>query len=75
MVVVHSQEKKSKIIINADDFGLTIGVNRAIAELVNAGTVTSVSVMTNMPHYREIRDLKKVDPDGFFSIRPRFWAG
>ncbi len=35
----------SRLIVNADDFGLTSGVNRAIAELHAAGLVTSSSLM------------------------------
>jgi hopanoid biosynthesis associated protein HpnK len=34
-----------RLIVNADDFGLTAGVNRAIAELHAAGVVTSTSLM------------------------------
>ena len=34
-----------RLIVNADDFGLTAGVNRAIAELHAAGLVTSTSLM------------------------------
>ena len=35
----------AQLIVNADDFGLTPGVNRAIAELHHAGVVTSASLM------------------------------
>jgi len=35
----------SRLIINADDFGLTGGVNRAVAELHGAGIVTSTTLM------------------------------
>ena len=35
----------SRLIINADDFGLTSGVNRAIAELHQAGVLTSATLM------------------------------
>ena len=35
----------SRLIINADDFGLTAGVNRAIRELHAAGALTSASLM------------------------------
>ncbi len=35
----------SRLIINADDFGLTAGINRAIAELHRAGLLTSASLM------------------------------
>jgi predicted glycoside hydrolase/deacetylase ChbG (UPF0249 family) len=34
-----------RLIINADDFGLTSGVNRAIAELHHAGVLTSTTLM------------------------------
>ena len=36
-----------RLIINADDFGMTAGVNRAIAETHRAGLVTSATVMAN----------------------------
>ncbi|HZQ44196.1 MAG TPA: ChbG/HpnK family deacetylase [Acidobacteriaceae bacterium] len=36
-----------RLIINADDFGLTGGVNRAIAELHDAGAVTSATLMAS----------------------------
>ncbi len=47
-----------KLIINADDFGITEKVNRAIFDLVDEGLLSSTTVMTNMPYYEEIQDLK-----------------
>lgn len=35
----------SRLIINADDFGLTKGINRSIAELHRAGVLTSATLM------------------------------
>jgi chitin disaccharide deacetylase len=35
----------ARLIINADDFGVTCGVNRAIAELHRAGALTSATLM------------------------------
>jgi hopanoid biosynthesis associated protein HpnK len=35
----------SRLIVNADDFGLTAGVNRAIVELHRAGVLTSATLM------------------------------
>jgi len=35
----------TRLIINADDFGLTSGVNRAVAELHQAGLLTSATLM------------------------------
>jgi len=36
-----------RLIINADDFGLTEGINRAIAECHDTGVVTSTTLMAN----------------------------
>jgi hopanoid biosynthesis associated protein HpnK len=36
-----------RLIINADDFGLTMGVNRAIVEAHQQGAVTSATIMAN----------------------------
>jgi len=36
-----------RLIINADDFGLTLGVNRAIVEAHSGGVVTSATLMAN----------------------------
>src|SRR6201996_7768591 len=41
----------SRLIINADDFGLTRGVNRAIAELHQAGALTSATLMATGPAF------------------------
>ena len=38
----------SRLIVNADDFGLTAGVNRAIAELHRDGVLTSASLMARV---------------------------
>ena len=42
-----------RLIINADDFGLTHGVNRAIAESHARGVVTSTTLMANSRAYDE----------------------
>ncbi len=47
-----------RIIINADDFGITKGVNKAISELADARVLTSTAVMTNMPYYKDVLALK-----------------
>ncbi len=50
-----------RLIVNADDFGLSPGVSRGIAEAMASGIVTSTSVMVNMPDWRDtvarLRDL------------------
>jgi chitin disaccharide deacetylase len=46
-----------KIIINADDFGMTKSVNRAIFEIAKVGSLTSTTVMVNMPYAHEAKEL------------------
>jgi chitin disaccharide deacetylase len=40
-----------RLIINADDFGLAPGVNRAIVELQQAGALTSTTLMATGPYF------------------------
>src|ERR1700729_307855 len=40
-----------RLILNADDFGLTAGINRAIGELHAAGALTSATLMANGPAF------------------------
>jgi predicted glycoside hydrolase/deacetylase ChbG (UPF0249 family) len=44
-----------RLIVNADDFGLTAGVDRGIARAAAAGAVTSVSVLANLADPRRSR--------------------
>src|SRR5437773_182915 len=50
-----------RLVVNADDFGLSTGVNRGILEAHAAGVVSSVSVLVNTPGWtdalRRLRDL------------------
>ena len=46
-----------RLIINADDFGLTAGVNRAIAEAHERGIVTSTTLMANSRAFDEAAGL------------------
>lgn len=41
----------ARLILNADDFGLTPGINRAIGELNSAGAITSATLMANGPAF------------------------
>jgi predicted glycoside hydrolase/deacetylase ChbG (UPF0249 family) len=41
----------ARLIVNADDFGLTPGINRAIGELHAAGVLTSATLMANGPAF------------------------
>ncbi|HEY5028991.1 MAG TPA: ChbG/HpnK family deacetylase, partial [Candidatus Angelobacter sp.] len=51
-----------RLIVNADDFGLTAGVNRAIAESNRAGVVTSTTLMANAQASEAAIDLAKAQP-------------
>jgi len=46
-------EPVRRLIINADDFGLTPGINRAIAEAQERGIVTSATLMANSHAFDE----------------------
>lgn len=39
-----------KLIINADDFGISEGISKGIVDAANFGTVLSTSLMSNMPY-------------------------
>jgi predicted glycoside hydrolase/deacetylase ChbG (UPF0249 family) len=47
------QNEQTHLILNADDFGLTPGVNRSILELNAAGALTSATLMANGAAFRE----------------------
>jgi len=51
-----------RIIVNADDFGLTAGVNRAIIELHQAGVLTSTTLMARAAAAEEAIDLARSTP-------------
>ena len=50
-----------KIIITADDYGMSKGVNEAIDAGIEAGLITSTNVMTNMEYYKEAKKLREKD--------------
>ncbi|MGA7158664.1 MAG: ChbG/HpnK family deacetylase [Acidobacteriaceae bacterium] len=43
----------ARLILNADDFGLTLGINRAISELHAAKALTSATLMANGPGFND----------------------
>jgi predicted glycoside hydrolase/deacetylase ChbG (UPF0249 family) len=51
-----------RLIINADDFGLTTGINRAIAELHRAGALTSATLMATGPAFLHAVEIAKANP-------------
>jgi len=50
------------LIVNADDFGYSHGVNRGIAEAHDRGIVTAASLMVNAPGAREAAALARARP-------------
>ncbi len=52
-----------RLIINADDFGLTAGVNRAIVEGHEHGVISSTTVMANGAAFAEAFDLAQSRPE------------
>jgi len=51
-----------RLILNADDFGLTAGVNRAIVELHRAGALTSATLMARAAATEEAIELALATP-------------
>ena len=51
-----------RLIVNADDFGLTSGVNRAIFELHQAGLVTSATIMARAQATNEAIEIARSTP-------------
>ena len=52
----------TKLIVNADDFGLTSGVNRAILELHQSGVLTSATLMARAAATDEAIEIAKSAP-------------
>lgn len=51
-----------RLIINADDFGQTAGINRAIGELHDAGALTSATLMANGPAFEDAVAVARARP-------------
>ena len=51
-----------RLIVNADDFGLTAGVNRAVAELNAAGVLTSTTLMARAMASDQAIELARTTP-------------
>jgi hopanoid biosynthesis associated protein HpnK len=51
-----------KMIINADDFGLCAGVNKAVQDAHSTGALTSATIMAGMPGFDEAVEIAKKMP-------------
>jgi predicted glycoside hydrolase/deacetylase ChbG (UPF0249 family) len=52
-----------KLIVNADDFGLTEGINRGIIDGFKDGIITSASLIPTMPAFEHAVKLAMANPD------------
>ena len=52
-----------RLIVNADDFGLSEGVNYGIIKAFKEGIVTSATIMANMPGFAHAVELSKQYPE------------
>ena len=59
-----------RLIINADDFGISLGVNTGIIEAAVAGVVTSASMIVNLPAFADAVDRAQLCP--FLSLGLHF---
>jgi predicted glycoside hydrolase/deacetylase ChbG (UPF0249 family) len=64
-----------RIIINADDLGLSRQVNEATLVLMEAGLVTSATIMANGPCWSEAVDLARSRPDLSFGVHLNLTEG
>jgi predicted glycoside hydrolase/deacetylase ChbG (UPF0249 family) len=51
-----------RLILNADDFGLTLGVNRAVRELHQAGVLTSATLMATGSAFDDAAGIARANP-------------
>jgi hopanoid biosynthesis associated protein HpnK len=51
-----------RVVINADDFGLCEGVNKAVAQAHTDGVLTSATIMANMPAADEAVEIAREQP-------------
>jgi len=50
-------KRSRKIIVNADDFGMSAETNRAIVEAFENSVISSTTLMANMPGFEEACEL------------------
>lgn len=58
----YNDERLRRLIINADDFGLTAGINRAILEAHSRGIDTSATLMASGPAFQSAVESAKTAP-------------
>jgi predicted glycoside hydrolase/deacetylase ChbG (UPF0249 family) len=63
------------LVVNADDFGASFGVNRGIVEAHREGVVTSASLMVTMPGSEEAAGLARTCPTLSVGLHASFGDG
>lgn len=66
---------RALLIVNADDFGISEGVNRGIVEAHSRGILTSTTVMANMPAFDHAAQLKREHPTLAVGVHLNLTAG
>ena len=64
-----------RLIVSADDFGLTEGINNGIIKSFKEGIVTGASLMANMPSFEHAVDLARRNPDLAVGIHLNLFKG
>lgn len=64
-----------RLIITADDYGMSEAVNRAIEEGVSVGFITSINVMVNMPYANDVAEVRRRFPDISIGLHLNLTAG
>src|SRR5918999_6510924 len=64
-----------QLVVNADDFGISRGVNRGIVEAHRSGLVTSASLMANLPSAEDALTRAAICPDLGLGLHLTLTAG
>jgi len=72
---VGSTPSARRLIINADDFGISRGVNVGIIEAAEAGGVTSASLIANLPAFADATARAQSCPDISLGLHLNFTIG
>lgn len=65
----------ARVIINADDLGLSSKVNQAICDALKRGVITSSTILANSKTWEEIQDIVKNNPNASFGIHLNLTQG
>ena len=58
-----SADRRPRLIVNADDFGLSPGVSRGIVEAFRDGILTSTTTLVNLDHFDDAVELARANPE------------